>query len=63
MENIGFRVTAEFDCSKMMSEQTFHDDFGSDPMAAYESISDHLADGPWNYSEAERIVSVKLLPV
>ena len=61
-KNIGFRITVEFDCSDMMDEKTFHDEYGSDPMAAYKFISDNFSDSPLNFSNDDRIVKVELLP-
>ena len=59
-KSIGLMVTVEFDCPNMLSEQDFHDQFGSDPMAAYRVISDNLSDNPWNFSSDERVISVKV---
>ena len=61
-KNIGFRITVEFDCSDMMDEKTFHDEYGCDPMAAYKFIQDNFNDSPINFSEDDRIVKVELLP-
>lgn len=61
-KNIGFRITVEFDCSNMMGEKTFHDEYGSDPMAAYKFISDNFLDSPLNFSDDDRIIKVELLP-
>lgn len=30
-KNIGFRITVEFDCTDMIDEKTFHDEFNCDP--------------------------------
>jgi len=60
-KNIGFRITVEFDCTDMIDEKTFHDEFNCDPMAAYKFISDNFKDSPLNFSEDDRIVKVELL--
>ena len=54
-KNVGFRITVEFDCSDMMDEKTFHDEYGCDPMAAYKFISDNFNDSPINFSEDDRM--------
>ena len=61
-KNIGFRITVEFDCSDMMDEKTFHDDYGCDPMAAYKFISDNFSDSPLNFSNDDRVIKVEVLP-
>jgi hypothetical protein len=60
-KNIGFKVTVEFDCTNMIDEKTFHDEFNCDPIAAYKFISDNFNDSPINFSEDDRIVKVELL--
>ena len=54
-------VAVEFDCTNMIDEKTFHDEFNCDPMAAYKFISDNFKDSPLNFSEDDRIVKVELL--
>ena len=61
-KNISFRITVEFDCSDMMDEKTFHDEFNCDAMEAYKFISDNFSDSPLNFSNDDRIVKVELLP-
>ena len=60
-KNIGFKVTVEFDCTEMMDEKTFHDEFGCDAMAAYKFISGNFLDSPINFSIDDRVVKVELL--
>lgn len=60
-KSIGLRVAVEFDCPNMLSEQDFHDQFGSDPMAAYRFISDNLSDSASSFSSDERVISVRVL--
>ena len=62
-KNIGFRITVEFDCSDMMDEKTFHDEYGCDAMAAYKFISDNFSDSPLNFSNEDRVIKVELLPL
>ena len=61
-KNIGFRITVEFDCSDMIDEQTFQDEYGGDPISAYKFISDNFLDSPLNFSNEDRIIKIELLP-
>ena len=61
-KNIGFRITVEFDCSHIMDEKIFHDEYGCDHIAAYKFMSDKFSDSPLNFSNDDRIVKVELLP-
>ena len=61
--NIGFKVTAEFDCPNMIDEETFNREYGGDPMLAYKAISDNFSDNPLNFSDDDRIVRVDLLGI
>ena len=60
-KNIGFKITVEFDCTNMIDERIFHDEFNCDPMDAYKFISNNFKDSPLNFSEDDRIIKVELL--
>jgi len=61
-KNIGFRITVEFDCSDMIDDKTFQDEYGGNPMAAYKFISDNFSDSPLNFSSDYRIIKIEFLP-
>jgi len=60
-EDIGFRITVEFDCLNMIDIKSFQEDFGSDPVACYRFISDGFSDSPANFSVEDRIVKIEIL--
>lgn len=59
MNNIGFKITVEFDCPDMIDEQDFHEEFGCNPDAAYKSIA--INDSPLSFCKDQRIVKVEVL--
>ena len=61
MKNKGFKVTVEFECPDMISEDDFLEEFNNDPMSAYRFISDNLSDSPGNFSSKERVLKVETI--
>ena len=61
-DNVGFRVTVEFDCLDMIDEKTFYEKYKGCPVAAYKIISNNFEDSPLDFCDKCRVTNVALLP-
>jgi hypothetical protein len=61
MKNLGFKITVEFYCYDMIDEESFKEDFDSNPTKAYECISDEYQDSIENFTNESKIIKIELM--
>lgn len=57
---LDFKVTAEFICKNMINEDELKE-FNSDPLKAYQFISDNFGDSVINFSDKEKVIKVEII--
>ena len=59
--NIGFKITVEFECPNMIDDKTLQEEYGGNVMAAYQFISDNFKESVINFSTREKVIGVEIL--